>query len=330
MSDIIPNQEPQFSTLNGSDDTVAVSGYGQILSKARQAKGLTVEQVASQLRLSPKQISQMESQDTSAFPTPVYVRAHVRSYSRLLGLNEESVVAEFNKTLGIEEKDPTKRIARITEDLSPKKPEGNNAPRGRSLVWIFFLALLCGVGYVGYYYYQNYQHDQMVKQQEAEAAIQAEKDRLTAEEKKRTEEAAQAELEKAAAQQKAEEEIRLRREEEAKAAEAANSRYTVSLDEQHGALLMLPKTDAGEVRLSFSIPVQGGRSWIGVYNDSGRFVMNKTLSAGTMEQVTAPLPLRVTFGNASAVDVTLNDHPVDFKEVLAKTGSRHFVIRAQE
>lgn len=329
MSDITPNQEPQFSTLTGADETVAVSGYGQILSQARQAKGLTVEQVASQLRLSPKQITQMENQDTSAFPTPVYVRAHVRSYSRLLGLNEEKVVAEFNKTLGIEEKDPTKRIARVTEDLAPKKPEGN-APRGRSLVWIFFLALLCGVGYVGYYYYQNYQHDQMVKQQEAEAAIQAEKDRLAAEEKKRAEEAAQAELEKAAAQQKAEEEVRLRKEEEAKAAEAANSRYTVSIDEQHGAVLMVPKADATEARLSFSIPAQGGRSWIGVYNDSGRFVMNKTLSAGTVEQVSAPLPLRVTFGNASAVDVTLNDHPIDFKDVLAKSGSRHFIIRAQE
>lgn len=329
MSDNTPNQEPQFSTLTGSDDTVAVSGYGQILAKARQAKGLTVEQVASQLRLSPKQISQMESQDTSAFPTPVYVRAHIRSYSRLLGLNEETVVAEFNKTLGIEEKDPTKRIARITEDLSPKKPEGN-APRGRSLVWIFFLALLCGVGYVGYYYYQNYQHDLMVKQQAAEAAIQAEKDRLAAEEKKRAEEAAQAELEKAAAQQKAEEEVRQRREQEAKAAEIASARYLVSVDEQNGAVLTVPKTDAEDVRLSFTIPAQAGRSWIGVYNDSGRLVMNKTLSAGTVEQVSAPLPLRVTFGNASAVDVTLNDHPVDFKEALTKAGSRHFIIKVQE
>jgi cytoskeleton protein RodZ len=54
---------------------------------------LTVEQAAAQLRMQPRIIEALESDDYSALPGSTFVRGYLRSYSRLLGLPEENIVA---------------------------------------------------------------------------------------------------------------------------------------------------------------------------------------------------------------------------------------------
>ncbi len=66
-----------------------VPGVGETLSRARCAVGLSVDDVAQQLKFKPRQIEALESERFAELPGGVFVRGMVRSYARLLKLDPE-------------------------------------------------------------------------------------------------------------------------------------------------------------------------------------------------------------------------------------------------
>jgi cytoskeleton protein RodZ len=76
--------------MNGEIQTDVGHGTataGAVLAAARVEKGLAVEQVAGQLRLSSSQIKAIEADDFDALSGTVFARGYVRNYARLLGMN---------------------------------------------------------------------------------------------------------------------------------------------------------------------------------------------------------------------------------------------------
>lgn len=68
-------------------------GPGKILVNARTRLGLSVEDVAGELRLSARQIAALEKGDYDNLPGPTYVRGYLRNYAKLVGLSVEEVLA---------------------------------------------------------------------------------------------------------------------------------------------------------------------------------------------------------------------------------------------
>jgi transcriptional regulator with XRE-family HTH domain len=62
------------------------------LRRARQARGLTLRDVAVSTKLSPRLLQRMELGDFEALPSGVLGRAHLRTYARAVGLDPEEVV----------------------------------------------------------------------------------------------------------------------------------------------------------------------------------------------------------------------------------------------
>lgn len=73
----------------------AVESPGRRLRIARQAKGMTQADIASQLHLSSAIIDALETDEHERLPGPVFVRGYMRNYARLLGLDENEVIAEY-------------------------------------------------------------------------------------------------------------------------------------------------------------------------------------------------------------------------------------------
>ena len=67
-------------------------GSGARLAAARAELGMTIEDVAEELRLSPRQIQALEEEAYERLPGPTYVRGYLRNYARLLGLSPEEVL----------------------------------------------------------------------------------------------------------------------------------------------------------------------------------------------------------------------------------------------
>lgn len=76
---------------------VKPSSPGQILRAAREAKEWKVEHVASQLKLSRRQIEALEADAFTDLPGLTFVRGFVRNYARLLEVDAEPILALLDR-----------------------------------------------------------------------------------------------------------------------------------------------------------------------------------------------------------------------------------------
>lgn len=70
-----------------------LSSAGTRLREGRMAAGLSIDAVAQQLKLAPRQVTALEGDDFAALPGRTFVRGFMRNYARLLHLDSTSVLA---------------------------------------------------------------------------------------------------------------------------------------------------------------------------------------------------------------------------------------------
>lgn len=63
---------------------------GARLKQAREAAGLSVEDVAARLKMPARVVHSLENDDIASMGAPVFVRGQLRSYARLVGIDLES------------------------------------------------------------------------------------------------------------------------------------------------------------------------------------------------------------------------------------------------
>lgn len=83
MDDMSPEATPK-------DDA---QGPGSQLAACREKQGWTIEQVARQLNLAPRQIQALEEDNHTALPGAASVRGFIRSYAKLLRIDPEPLLA---------------------------------------------------------------------------------------------------------------------------------------------------------------------------------------------------------------------------------------------
>lgn len=168
-------------SLEAKDQPFEATTYGGLLRIARENKELSIDQVSSQLRISPDQIEGLESDNYKVFPTPVYARAHLRSYARLLGVDEAKIISLFNAALAPDDKDPRTFIRRTTQELAPYHDAQPKNFVGKFVAGLLFLAVVIALGWIGYNYYMNQKTEKAAEEPLAEVSQPAETPTPTAE-----------------------------------------------------------------------------------------------------------------------------------------------------
>jgi len=69
---------------------------GQILQEAREAKGVTLEQVESATHMRAKFLQALEEGHPEAFPTPLQMRGFLRNYALYLGLDPQPLLERYH------------------------------------------------------------------------------------------------------------------------------------------------------------------------------------------------------------------------------------------
>jgi len=72
--------------------------FGRELQLERERRGVSLERVADETKLSPKFLRALEVDDFNSLPGGVFQRGIVRSYCRFLGLDEQEWLARLNST----------------------------------------------------------------------------------------------------------------------------------------------------------------------------------------------------------------------------------------
>jgi cytoskeleton protein RodZ len=70
--------------------------FGVMLKTAREAKNMSQADVAAKLKLTPRQIEALETEDFGNLPSELFVRGFVRNYARLVGIEPDSLLTPVN------------------------------------------------------------------------------------------------------------------------------------------------------------------------------------------------------------------------------------------
>ena len=120
-------------------------GPGPRLRQARQSRGLQVEQIASQLHLTAKQIRALEQDDYQALPGPVFISGYMRNYARLLDLDPEPLLEAYRAAA------PEAR-----PQLSTARPSGpRQVTSGHLSVRLVSFALVTALGVLAFIWWKN-------------------------------------------------------------------------------------------------------------------------------------------------------------------------------
>ena len=76
-----------------------MKNIGLKLKDKREENGLSIEEVAEDLKMRPSQISSIEEGKTEDFKDVFYLKYFIRDYAKYLGLDSERILDEFNEYL---------------------------------------------------------------------------------------------------------------------------------------------------------------------------------------------------------------------------------------
>ncbi|MGA8260213.1 MAG: helix-turn-helix domain-containing protein, partial [Arenicellales bacterium] len=127
--------------------TVEIPECGRRLRRTREQMGLSVDDVASELRLSSFQIRALEDDDWSQLPGTTYARGYLKAYARLLGLDAEQMLAGAStEEIEISRTEPAVEPRTVDEDDSRSEP---SSPRVR-WGWVAGIVLICALVAAGW------------------------------------------------------------------------------------------------------------------------------------------------------------------------------------
>jgi len=96
---------------------------GDLLREAREAKGISLEQVEKTTNIRTKLLQALEQEAYEELPAPVFVKGFLRNFARALGLDPDQVVALYKETVGDADRPyELKALSEPLEDSSSRAP----------------------------------------------------------------------------------------------------------------------------------------------------------------------------------------------------------------
>lgn len=252
-------------------------GPGAMLRAAREAAGLSLDQVAQQLKLAPRQVKAIEDESFGDLPGRTFSRGFVRNYARLLNLDAEELLehlpdAAHAPALGSPALHSTgARIAELPASAAPRSSFGR---------WLIPAALAgCIVAAAAYEFYRGGAGS---SGDAARPATEQSPVRAAAPPAATALPNPLAEQNAPPAEQPAD----------------ATTAPPTATDAQ-------PFADA-PLLLSFQ-----GPSWTEIRDASGQLIVSRLIAANSVEPIRGTPPFDVVLGNAPAVSVTFRGKAVD-------------------
>lgn len=131
--------------------------FGEILTKERQKKGLSIGEISERLKLPARQIEALEKGSYEDLPEPVFIRGFLRSYARFLDLDETCIDGYLAKWHS-----PTQN--HHAQNKHDKMNYANSTIKRPFPSWIVGLFAVVAMGY-GIYAWQNKSQHENAKQE---------------------------------------------------------------------------------------------------------------------------------------------------------------------
>lgn len=113
-----------------------MSGIGEQLRKAREAKGLSISDIEKATKIQSRYLEAIENNDFDKLPGDFYVRAFIRQYAQIVGLDGKELLSQYQGEVSNEEvNQPEESLAQEVhegaheEEAAPVEPAENKPAR---------------------------------------------------------------------------------------------------------------------------------------------------------------------------------------------------------
>jgi cytoskeletal protein RodZ len=134
---------------------MARGNFGELLKREREMREVSMEELTKATRISTRFLLALENEEWEKLPGGVFGRGFVRTIARYLGLDEESLLGEYDMARG----------SQATAD--PAKPEQRipSPPKWLPVAVVFvILLMLIGLFYAGRYGWRRFAAHRAAKQ----------------------------------------------------------------------------------------------------------------------------------------------------------------------
>lgn len=135
-----------------------MKNIGLKLREKREENGLSIEEVAEDLKMRPSQIESIEDGKKDDFKDVLYLKYFIRDYAKYLGLDSEKILDEFNEYLfDMTSKIPVDLIEKAKKEkknndgdmTSPYTKESNKKIKlPKIMIGLGIIIIIIVVGYV--------------------------------------------------------------------------------------------------------------------------------------------------------------------------------------
>ena len=258
-------------------DADAGKSVGEELARARETLGLSLADVAQQLKFAPRQIEALEQGRFDELPTGTFARGMVRAYARLLRLDPEPLVERIAGRVAVP--DNAAAVATVRRRI----PITDSSRRSNLIYAVLSLAILGGIAAMAIEWQRE--SSNAARMTFVPAAAQA------------TQPAAQAPLEP-------------QRTAVASAAPqpglAPQARSEPAATASPAAAPAERKEGIRRITMKFERD-----SWVEIRGSDGKALISKLNASGTQETVEGRPPFALIIGNAHHVRLSYDDQPVD-------------------
>ncbi|EOP36862.1 helix-turn-helix domain-containing protein [Bacillus cereus] len=287
---------------------------GQKLTEAREAKGLSIDQLHEITKIQKRHLVAIEEGNYDVLPGAFYARAFIKQYADAVGLNGEELLVEYQSTIPQSEKREVPQVStgqktQETMQKSSSWPIADHMPK------ILIALLVIAFGVVVWFVIQaltgkddrqvpNAQSEKIEVQKAKNSPLDTKKDEAKAEEPKKEE----PKKEEQPAQPTGQQEVKV-----------VGTSGKVSTLEIHNNKTL-------ELEISAK-----GASYVDVKDDEGNEILNTTVQSGQTEKrdLSTVKEVRLNIGSAPNVEIKLNGQVVTFPLDPAKEYHQRLVIKNQ-
>ncbi|MGO0306734.1 RodZ domain-containing protein [Endozoicomonas acroporae] len=130
------------------EEAIQTFAPGAVLARARDSQGLSILEVAESLKITESYVKAIEESTFDVLPQAAFVRGYIRNYAKLVGLNGEDLVKDFDHFMGVDGLESP----RLQGSKKLKPLRAHSAP---SPVYALALLLLVSLGGFGYYLWNS-------------------------------------------------------------------------------------------------------------------------------------------------------------------------------
>jgi cytoskeleton protein RodZ len=261
---------------------------GAQLTAARERCGLTIADVAQQLKLSPRQVTALETGDNQRLPDAVFVRGFIRNYARLVKLDAAALLGSADCALP----------PAAPPQPAPPPPANIPFPTARAFNWRKYAVAAIAV-VTPLLFFEFYFHDETPVATVNSRPLELPAPQVVAQVVPAPAVAAEAvltPLPEAPLAQTAPPPVRDPQQSDVRAATPAP------------AAVVKPARGEQTLRLRFA-----RASWVEIRDRNGRRILSQLNSAGTEQVVSGLPPLSLVVGNANGVQLIHNEQPVNLE-----------------